>query len=60
MATYNLLYKNLEEFKIKGLGKAGIEKNMVALLDFIVQKKNITELEVCLNNFKEKMTLIKE
>ena len=26
MATYNLLYKNLEEFKIKGLGKAGIEK----------------------------------
>ncbi|NGP43371.1 hypothetical protein G4V72_17425, partial [Acinetobacter sp. GC2] len=40
--------------------KAGIEKNMVALLDFIVQKKNITELEVCLNNFKEKMTLIKE
>lgn len=26
MATYNLLYKNLEEFKIKGLGKSVIEK----------------------------------
>lgn len=40
--------------------KAGIEKNMVALLEFIVQKKNITELGVCLNNFNEKMTLIKK
>ena len=40
--------------------KAGIEKNMVALLEFIVQKKNITELEVCLNNFNEKMTSIRK
>lgn len=39
---------------------AGIENNMVAFLEFIVQKKNITELEVCLNNFNEKMSLIKE
>ncbi len=40
--------------------KAGVENGMLAFLDLIVQKKNITELEVCLNNFKEKMTLIKE
>lgn len=26
MATYNLLFKKLEELKIKGLGKAGVSK----------------------------------
>ncbi len=40
--------------------EAGIENGMLALLDFIVQKKNINELETCLNNFNEKMMLIEK
>lgn len=40
--------------------EAGIENSMLAYLDYIVHKKNINELESCLNNFNEKMKLIEE
>ncbi|MCU4483216.1 SIR2 family protein [Acinetobacter ursingii] len=40
--------------------KAGIEEHMLYLLDYIVNNRNNKELESCLNNFNEKIKLIKE